>query len=142
MRMMGIAVLLFCASLATAHAQEPKDILAIMERAADWELAHPDLASAPVSSHETSNPLGWVVGTFYTGLTALADRSHDPRYADAIYALGEQQGWKLGPRPFHADDYEVAQNWIWAYGRKHDPRMIAAVRQRFDAVIAAKLSDP
>jgi rhamnogalacturonyl hydrolase YesR len=82
------------------------------------------------------------VGAFYTGLTALADRSANPRYAGAVLSLGEQQGWKLGPRPFHADDYEVAQNWVWAYGRNHNPRTIAAVRQRFDAIIAANVSDP
>jgi rhamnogalacturonyl hydrolase YesR len=35
----------------------------------------------------------------------------------------------------------VAQNWIWAYGRKHDPRMIADIRQRFDAIIAAHPPD-
>jgi len=35
----------------------------------------------------------------------------------------------------------VAQNWVWAYQRKHDPRMIVAVRQRFDAIMAAHLSD-
>jgi unsaturated rhamnogalacturonyl hydrolase len=134
---------LLCVSFTAATAQQNKsqEILRIMERAADWELAHPGSASIPLTHPEDTRPLGWVVGTFYTGLTALADRSHNVRYADAIFALGEQQGWKLGARPFHADDYEVAQNWIWAYGRKHDPRMIAAVQQRFDAIIAAKLSD-
>ncbi|HET7085966.1 MAG TPA: glycoside hydrolase family 88 protein [Rhizomicrobium sp.] len=141
MRVTGIACLLFFASAVTAAADTPKEILSTMERAADWELAHRDSASQPLNNTESTKPLGWVVGTFYTGLTALADRSANPRYADAIYALGEQQGWKLGPRPFHADDTEVAQHWIWAYGKKHDPRMIADVRQRFDAVIAAKLTD-
>ena len=112
-----------------------------MERVADWELAHPGNASQPTSSPEGAKPLGWIVGTFYTGLPALADRSTDPRFADAILSLGERQGWKLGPRPFHADDYEVAQNWVWAYARKHDPRMIADIRQRFDSIVAARPPD-
>ena len=139
-----LSAVLLCASFTAAPAQQnrPQEILRIMERAADWELAHPDSASVPLTHPEDTRPLGWVVGTFYTGLTALADRSGNARYADAIFSLGEQQGWKLGPRPFHADDYEVAQNWVWAYGRKHDPRIIAAVRQRFDSIIAANLSDP
>jgi unsaturated rhamnogalacturonyl hydrolase len=137
------SALLLCMSFTAAPAQQDRSagILRIMERAADWELAHPDSASVPLTYPEDTKPLRWVVGTFYTGLTALADRSTNPRYADAIFSLGKQQGWKLGPRPFHADDYEVAQNWIWAYERKHDPRMIAAVQQRFDSVIAANLSD-
>jgi len=130
---------LFWTQASAASAQDKaRDTLGIMERVADWELAHPDSASFPVrSAAESRNVLGWIVGAFYTGLTALADRSANPHYADAILALGEQQDWKLGPRPFHADDYEVAQNWVWAYRRKQDPRMIAQVRQRFDAVIAA-----
>ncbi len=134
----GTAML--CAGVTAAAAETPQDILHTMERAADWELAHPANASRPTFPG-TDQPLGWAVGAFYTGLTALADRSADPRYAEVVVALGEREGWALGPRPFHADDYEVAQQWIWAYGRKHDPRMIAAVRQRFDAVIAAHLTD-
>jgi rhamnogalacturonyl hydrolase YesR len=123
-----------------AKADEAKDILATMERAADWELAHPDSASVPAGKAENRNPLDWVVGTFYTGLTALADHSSSPRFADAIYDLGKRTDWGLGRLPFHADNYEVAQNWVWAYRRKNDPRMIAKVRQRFDAIIAANPS--
>ena len=141
MRANAIAGLLLLVSAATASADQPKDILAVMEKVADWELAHPDQAAAPIAAPEAKNPLGWIVGTFYTGLTALADRSANPRYANAIFALGEQKNWSLGPRPFHADDYEVAQNWVWAYQRKHDPRLIAAVRLRFDSIIEANLSD-
>lgn len=129
-------------ALGPAQAQNRVDaILKTMEHVADWELAHPDQAAYPARGKESVDPLGWVVGTFYTGLTSLADRATDPRYADAIFNLGEKENWSLGPRPFHADDYEVAQNWIWAYGRKHDPRMIAATRARFDAVIAANPTD-
>ena len=124
-----------------AKADEPKDILATMERVADWELAHPDGASVPAAKARNYDPLDWVVGSFYTGLTALADRSANPRFTDAILSLGNQKNWALGPRPFHADDYEVAQNWVWAYRRKHDPRMIATVRRRFDSIIAANPSN-
>src|SRR5262249_7860126 len=123
-----------------AHAAQRQDILRLMERVADWELAHPDSANQPLSYPDDLKPLSWVVGTFYTGLTALADRSANPRYADAVFALGERHNWNLGPRPFAADDYEVAQNWVWAFNRKRDPRMIAPSRKRFDAIIAANLS--
>ncbi len=137
----AFAILLWASIAAAATPQDRSTkILDLMERVADWELAHPASASVPKSSPEAAKPLGWVVGTFYTGLTALADRSADPRFGEAIVALGERQDWALGPRPFHADDYEVAQNWIWAWGRKQDARRIAAVRERFDSVIAANPS--
>ena len=136
-----LASVLAMMSVLPARARNAGAILKTMERVADWELAHPETAAYPVNGTEARKPLGWVVGTFYTGLTQLADRSTDPRYAQAIYDLGEREHWALGPRPFHADDYEVAQNWIWAYGHRHDPRMIATVRLRFDAIMAAHPAD-
>ncbi|HEY2836117.1 MAG TPA: glycoside hydrolase family 88 protein [Rhizomicrobium sp.] len=111
-------------------------ILAQMQRVADWELAHLDQADIPPSA-DAKLPRGWIRSTFYAGLTALADRTPDPKYADAIFAHGEREHWQLGPRLFHADDQLIAQTWIWAYGRKHHPEMIAAARQRFDAIIKA-----
>jgi len=135
----GLAALLLVTPARAADG--PKGILAIMERAADWELAHAGNASVPPGKPQNQNPLDWVVGTFYTGLTALADRSPSPRFADAIVSLGERTHWGLGPLPFHADNYEVAQNWVWAYRRKQDPQRIAAVRQRFDKIIAANPSE-
>jgi len=110
-----------------------------MQRVADWELAHLDQADIPPSV-DAKLPLGWIRSTFYAGLTTLADRSPDPKYADAIFAHGAREHWQLGPRPFHADDQLIAQTWIWAYGRKHDPDMIAAARRRFDAIAKANPS--
>src|SRR6476660_5776312 len=132
----ALAILL-CLFAPHARAAQQKDILHLMERVADWELAHPDSANQPMTYPDDLKPLNWLVGTFYIGLTALADRSANPRYADAVFALGERNNWNLGPDPFDANDYEVAQNWIWAFNRKHEPRMIAAVRKRFDTIIAA-----
>lgn len=141
MRMTATALML-CLSWCLCRpvlALEKPAILSTMEQVADWALAHPGASQPP--SRNADQPLGWIMASFRIGLTQLADRSSNPRYADAILALGEQQDWKLGPRPFHADDQAIAQAWIWAYQRKHDPRMIALVRQRFDTVIAAKLTD-
>jgi unsaturated rhamnogalacturonyl hydrolase len=134
----AVGLLIWSAALpaqpATALPGAPA-ILHDMTRVADWELAHLEDAASNPPSADARKPLGWIRGTFYTGLTALADRSDDPRYADTIFALGEHEGWRLGPNVFNADDYQVAQTWIWAYGRQHNPRMIAATRQRFDRII-------
>ena len=55
------ASLLFASATA---AGEPKraEVLAVMERAADWQIAHP----AKWQAHE------WHYGAFYTGVMALA----------------------------------------------------------------------
>ena len=137
----GVALgLLLIASSASARQDlAPSSILRNMERAADWELSHLEQADVPPSV-DAKLPLGWIRSTFYAGLTNLADRSRSPKYADAVFALGDRENWRLGPRPFHADDQLIAQSWIWAYQHKHDPRMIAAARQRFDAIIKANPS--
>src|SRR5262249_6477642 len=93
---------LLVASPASAR-QDSSSILQKMERAADWELAHLEQADVPPSV-DAKLPLGWIRSTFYAGLTTLADRSRNPKYADAIFTLGEHEKWQLGPRPFHADD--------------------------------------
>ncbi len=134
------ALVLLLPSSAMAQDRD-RAILRTMERVANWELAHPNEIAYPTKRTIPKHALDWLVATFYTGLTELADRSADRRYADAIYAAGERYHWALGPRPFEANDYEPAQNWIWAYRHKHDPRMIAAVRDRFNAIIAANPQD-
>ena len=134
---MAFGALLFSAPV-LAQESAPA-ILTQMQRVADWELAHLDQADIPPST-DAKLPRGWIRGTFYAGLTALADRSPNPKYADALFAHGEHEHWQLGTRLFHADDQLIAQTWIWAYGRKHDPEMIAAARQRFDAIVKASPS--
>lgn len=141
---MAACAAIMAAMLAGGAAQareKPGEILKTMEHVADWELAHPGAAFHPATGSDSASPLGWVVGAFYTGLTQLADRSDNPRYGDAILALGARHNWALGPRPFHADDQEVAQQWVWAYARKKDAAMIAPTRARFDAIIAADPQD-
>jgi rhamnogalacturonyl hydrolase YesR len=115
---------------APAPAEEP---LALAGRVADWQLGH---VGTPIANQrpETYEPRGWVMGAFYVGLTALAERS--PRYVPAVIAAGQAQGFGLGSRPYHADDHVIAQSWIWAYERTRDPKMIAPVRAAFDAILA------
>src|SRR5258708_78046 len=72
----------------------PKDIRHPGERGGVGELPTPPSASTPASL-DADRPLSWVVGAFYTGLTALADRSADPKYAEAVLALGEREHWGL-----------------------------------------------
>jgi len=105
---------------------------------ADWQLRHMDGQFAYVKTQhvKTQNPRGWIQGAFYIGLTAFAERTGDPRYAQALRAHGAAQDWGLGARPLHADDHAIAQAWIWLNRRDHDPAQIAPVKARFDAILA------
>ncbi len=104
----------------------PADVVAVMERVADWQLANPG----------TWQPLNWENGAFYTGVMALARLSASPRFHDALVALGEKNQWQLAPRPYHADDLAVGQTYAELFLSDRDPRMLAALQARCDASLA------
>ena len=103
------------------------EILATMERAADWQLANPFTKFPPTD---------WINAAFYTGLVALSEISPSPRFHDAMVKIGEGNAWKLGPLPFHADDHCVGQSYAELYLRDKQPQMIAEMRKSFDYVLA------
>ncbi len=105
---------------------DPARVLAIMERVADWQLAHP-------SAHA---PTDWTQAAYYAGMMALAGVSGEPRYLDAMLAMGRANAWKLGPRVYNADDQCVGQTYAELFLRRHDPRMIAPLRTQFDWILA------
>jgi unsaturated rhamnogalacturonyl hydrolase len=107
------------------------EVLAVMERAADWQLAHPS----------NWQPLEWQNGALYTGLMALSRASASPRFHDAMMKLGGDNHWALGPRPYHADDHAVGQTYAELYLQHHDPRMIAPMQRGFDFILANPKTD-
>lgn len=106
-------------------------VLGIMERVADWQLAHP-------SPH---SPTDWTQAAGYTGMMALADVSPSPRFLDAMMKMAGANAWKLGPRPYHADDHCVGQTYTELYFRFKDPSMIAPMRERFDWILTHPKDD-
>ena len=141
-----LAALAAVVPVGLAHAVEPAPAVApapaaspltLGRQVADWQLRHMDDFDYTHFHKYTADPRGWIQGAMFLGLTAFAERSGDPRYAQAISAHGAAQGWGLGARPLHADDYVIGQTWLWAYGHDHDPAQITALRARFDAILAA-----
>ena len=128
-----IAVLSFTIALPMAAADSPNrrltpgDVLSVMERVADWQLAHP-------SAHPATD---WTQGAGDAGMLALAGISGDPKYRDALLAMGEANGWKPGPRMYHADDLAVGQAYAGLYFLYRDPKMIAPLRARLEAILSA-----
>jgi rhamnogalacturonyl hydrolase YesR len=115
-----------CAVAVQATPPPPADVLAMMERAADWQIAHP-------SKHATTD---WTQAAYYTGAMALAEISPSPRFHDAMMTMGEGNQWKLGKRPYHADDHAVAQTYTELYFKHQDPKMLAPTIAGFDTVMA------
>ena len=99
---LGFAIALpITAAAAPNRRLTPADVLSIMERVADWQLAHP-------SAHPTTD---WTQAAGDAGMMALAGIASDPKYRDALLAMGEANGWKPGPRLYHADDLAIGQTY-------------------------------
>ncbi|WP_277314558.1 glycoside hydrolase family 88 protein [Sphingomonas sp. AOB5] len=133
------AVAIPTAQAAPAKLPARAEILASMERMADWQLAHLDNISSyiPLARPSLSNPRDWQQATFWVALTNVADRSKSPRYRDAILAMGRAQNWQLGGRVFHADDHLIGWTWLWASRNGAGPEALAPMKARFEQILAA-----
>jgi len=61
----------------------PADVISVVERVADWQLAHP---SAHPSTH-------WTEAAKDAGMMAPAGISGSSKYRDALNAMGEANDW-------------------------------------------------
>jgi unsaturated rhamnogalacturonyl hydrolase len=104
----------------------PASVLAVSERAADWQLAHP--SKWPSTS--------WHQAAFYTGVMALAEISSSPRFEEAMKKVGESTLWAPGWRIYHADDHCVGQMYAELYLKYKDPLMIEKIKERFDYILS------
>lgn len=100
-------------------------IRAIAVAVADWQLAHP-----------SRDPLDWTNGVFYSGVMAARRITGEDRFRSALMDVGETSGWRLGERYRHADDHALAQTYLELFRIERDPRMVAAMRDRADRMMA------
>lgn len=107
-------------------------VLRVMTAAADWQLAHP-------SEHA---PDDWTQAAFYTGVMALAGVTDNPKYMDAMRAMGEKNRWRPGPRPGHADDYAVIATYAQLFHVDKDRRQLAPALALFNFLASRKYDEP
>lgn len=77
-------------------------------------------------------PVDWKVGTYYTGVYAAYLATRTPALKDAAIAWGESANWKMGPRPFYADDLCMGQTMLDAYLDDRNPKYIAHLIEAVD----------
>ena len=134
--MLGAPFALVATASMAAPLPRPADILAQTRRVADWQIAHRDKLDTVFAARPTArNPRDWQQATFWMAMTELASR--DARYRPLLLALGREQQWQLGDRPFHADDQLIGQTWLWASRNGAGPAAIAPMRAYFDRILAA-----
>jgi rhamnogalacturonyl hydrolase YesR len=96
-------------------------VRAAMRKVADWQLER----ARPYFSTD------WTFAALYDGLMAASATLDDPKYEQAMRAMGEKLNWQLGPRPEHADDVAVGQVYLELYLRQKDPRILPPLIERF-----------
>jgi unsaturated rhamnogalacturonyl hydrolase len=126
----ALAVNLFFAPALSAAPPSPESIRAVMKRVADWQLVNPSASSNRYTEDR------WTWAAFYTGLMAWSRLTDDPKYHDAMLAMGKRFAWKPADRIYHADDHCVSQTYLELYFQHRDPAMLAPTKERFDYVLA------
>ena len=123
-----VAIALLLPAAAPLRA-EPAAVLSLLERVADWELAHPP----------TNHPTSWIGGVGDAGVMALAGISGEAKYREAMRRMGETNHWELLGGTGHmydADDQCIGQTYAELYSIYREPKMIAPLRARLDYVMA------
>ena len=137
MMRLTLALMLFSTLAAGAETPARKDVLGLAMRVADWQLAHMNAAPGITSfSEETYQPRSWQKGSFWVGMTRLADVAGEKRFADAIIDNGRATQWQPGPRTYHADDHVIGQSYLWAAIHGAGADAVAPLRATFEVILA------
>jgi rhamnogalacturonyl hydrolase YesR len=115
---------------------KPAAVAKAMRKVADWQL-------------ERAQPYFdrvWTWSALYTGFMAASDSLGDPKYRDAMLAMGQKFDWKLrinmlGPDGHvhlpDADTLSLGQVYLELYLQKKDPAMIQSTQSALDTILAA-----
>lgn len=97
-------------------------------RSVNWYLEHPN---------DTVALRWWQMAPYYDGLLAVSEITGNASYLSAVIAMGEQVGWTLGDRVYHADDHAVGHAWLAIYGMDQTRLdRLASVQSRMDYVLS------
>ncbi len=93
---------------------KPAAVAKAMRKVADWQLDR----AQPYFDRT------WTWSALYTGFMAASDSLGDPKYREAMMAMGQKFDWQLRSHLPNADDQSVAQTYLELYLMKKDPAMI------------------
>jgi lysophospholipase L1-like esterase len=111
-----------------SSAMKPQAIEVAMRKVADWQLSR----SEPYFDRI------WTWSVLYSGFLAASTTLHDPRYNNAMEAMGEKFQWQLrSPHP-NADDQSIGQAYLELYLKKHNPEMKAPTQTALDELLTSE----
>ena len=109
---------------------------AAMRRAFDWQTANLWSTQHPVDHRWGMR--GWVQGAYLTGVMEAYRGTNDEAYLNYARKVSQDNSWKLGPRPDHADDHIVGQTYIELHQISPANGQIEETVQGIDRVIEKK----
>ena len=84
---------------------EAKYIKQVMNKAAEWQVAHP--------KHRQDD---WTNGAFYAGMFAAWETTKSQKIYDAMMAMArDSNDWRPARRWYHADDHVISQTYMDLY---------------------------
>lgn len=109
-----------------------KEIKAVMQRVADWQIAH-----QPEVKHQ---PVGWENAAMYMGMIDWAEiaekEDSNQTYYKFLNDICRRAGWQPAKRMYHADDICVSQVYIDFYRKYKQPVMMWGTLARAQWVMA------
>jgi rhamnogalacturonyl hydrolase YesR len=112
---------------------KPNAVAKAMRKVADWQLKR---------AQPWFDRL-WTWSALYDGFMAASDSLGDPKYSDAMMAMGKKFDWKLRANlddHVHvpdADNQSLGQVYVELYLQKKDPVMLDNTQRVLDMVLAA-----
>jgi len=110
-----------------SYSTRPAAVAKAMRKVADWQL-------------ERAQPYFdriWTWSALYVGFMAASDSLGDPKYRDAMLAMGQNFDWQMRGRLPNADDESIGQTYLELYLLKKDPAMLRPSQSTLDAILAA-----
>lgn len=118
----------------------PEQVLEQMKRVAEWQLGKFKNGATP----------DWINATAFAGFAEMYHICQDEKFEEQLLALGERNKWDyerglnnnlpyeggLNNLPYLADHHCQGQFSLEMYAHKQDPKMLEAIQQRMDFVLA------
>ncbi|WP_411831064.1 glycoside hydrolase family 105 protein [Mariniflexile sp. AS56] len=121
------------ASSSQAQEIKPLEVKKVMEKVADWQMAH--FNDSYSGNKEPHHQLDWTNGALYVGMVKWAEMTGDEKYYNWLKEIGENNEWKLYFRKYHADDHTVGQLYIELYRKFKDDKMIKPTKDQFNFIM-------
>jgi len=94
---------------------EKQEVLALLEKANSWQLAHPEMKP---------DDRDWQRATWYTGVMAAWKATGNAAWLNQALAWGRRHAWQVGTEPDGANRLFCVETWAELYLARHDPAMI------------------